>query len=136
MYFEFYNKDPIFGEVIKNNLPIRSCWIYYGVRILIELIVWFKGGVGINLTGANRVIIHDIDYNPQNDKQAEDRCHRVGQEKEVEVYKLISKNTIEEALLNMQIKKLQLDADLMSSDDSSVKKIEISRLFEALGMLD
>jgi SWI/SNF-related matrix-associated actin-dependent regulator 1 of chromatin subfamily A len=82
------------------------------------------------------VIIHDIDYNPQNDKQAEDRCHRVGQEKEVEVYKLISKNTIEEALLNMQIKKLQLDADLMSSDDSSVKKIEISRLFEALGMLD
>jgi hypothetical protein len=39
------------------------------------------GGVGINLTAANVVILHDIDYNPYNDKQAEDRCHRVGQTK-------------------------------------------------------
>ena len=37
------------------------------------------GGVGINLTAANTVILHDIDFNPYNDKQAEDRCHRVGQ---------------------------------------------------------
>lgn len=37
------------------------------------------GGMGINLTSANVVILHDIDYNPFNDKQAEDRCHRVGQ---------------------------------------------------------
>lgn len=37
------------------------------------------GGLGINLTAADTVIIHDIDYNPYNDKQAEDRCHRVGQ---------------------------------------------------------
>lgn len=39
------------------------------------------GGLGINLTAADTVIIHDIDYNPYNDKQAEDRCHRVGQTK-------------------------------------------------------
>ena len=37
------------------------------------------GGLGINLTSANTVILHDIDFNPYNDKQAEDRCHRVGQ---------------------------------------------------------
>ena len=37
------------------------------------------GGLGINLTAANTVILHDIDFNPYNDKQAEDRCHRVGQ---------------------------------------------------------
>jgi len=37
------------------------------------------GGLGINLTAANTVIIHDIDFNPHNDKQAEDRCHRLGQ---------------------------------------------------------
>ena len=37
------------------------------------------GGLGINLTSANVVIIHDIDFNPYNDKQAEDRCHRMGQ---------------------------------------------------------
>ena len=43
---------------------------------------WFDsvpGGLGINLTAANMVVIHDIDFNPYNDKQAEDRCHRVGQ---------------------------------------------------------
>lgn len=37
------------------------------------------GGLGINLTAADTVIIHDVDFNPYNDKQAEDRCHRVGQ---------------------------------------------------------
>ena len=37
------------------------------------------GGLGINLTAANTVIMHDLDFNPYNDKQAEDRCHRVGQ---------------------------------------------------------
>ena len=43
---------------------------------------WFHsipGGLGINLTSANVVVLHDIDFNPYNDKQAEDRCHRVGQ---------------------------------------------------------
>ena len=37
------------------------------------------GGLGINLTAANTVLLHDLDFNPYNDKQAEDRCHRVGQ---------------------------------------------------------
>jgi SWI/SNF-related matrix-associated actin-dependent regulator 1 of chromatin subfamily A len=37
------------------------------------------GGMGINLTAADTVIIHDVDFNPYNDKQAEDRCHRMGQ---------------------------------------------------------
>lgn len=41
------------------------------------------GGLGINLTSANHVIVHDIDWNPHNDRQAEDRCHRLGQEKYV-----------------------------------------------------
>lgn len=39
------------------------------------------GGMGINLTAANHIILHDIDFNPYNDKQAEDRCHRMGQKK-------------------------------------------------------
>ena len=41
------------------------------------------GGLGINLCAANTVILHDLDFNPYNDKQAEDRCHRVGQTKTV-----------------------------------------------------
>lgn len=52
-------------------------------NIFIFLLSTRAGGLGINLTAADTVIIHDIDFNPYNDKQAEDRCHRVGQKKYV-----------------------------------------------------
>lgn len=48
-------------------------------EIFVFLLSTRAGGLGINLTSANVVILHDIDCNPYNDKQAEDRCHRVGQ---------------------------------------------------------
>lgn len=51
--------------------------------IFIFLLSTRAGGLGINLTAADTVIIHDIDFNPYNDKQAEDRCHRVGQKRYV-----------------------------------------------------
>lgn len=50
-------------------------------NIFIFLLSTKAGGLGINLTTADTVIIHDIDFNPYNDKQAEDRCHRVGQKR-------------------------------------------------------
>jgi len=45
------------------------------------------GGQGLNLTGADTVIIHDMDFNPQIDRQAEDRCHRIGQTKPVTIFR-------------------------------------------------
>ena len=45
----------------------------------------------MNLTGADTVILHDVDFNPQIDRQAEDRCHRLGQTKAVQVYRLVSR---------------------------------------------
>ena len=48
------------------------------------------GGQGLNLTGADTVILHDVDFNPQIDRQAEDRSHRLGQTKSVTVYRLVS----------------------------------------------
>ena len=53
-----------------NQVCLTTVLIYYFIS---------TGGLGINLTSANVVIIHDIDFNPYNDKQAEDRCHRIGQ---------------------------------------------------------
>ncbi|KAG8498721.1 hypothetical protein CXB51_005049 [Gossypium anomalum] len=54
------------------------------------------GGQGLNLTGADTVVIHDMDFNPQIDRQAEDRCHRIGQTRPVTIYRLVTKGTVDE----------------------------------------
>ena len=58
------------------------------------------GGVGINLTAADTVIIYDPDWNPQNDLQAQARCHRIGQTKLVRIYRLVTRDTYEMHLLD------------------------------------
>ncbi|GMS90400.1 hypothetical protein PENTCL1PPCAC_12575 [Pristionchus entomophagus] len=70
------------------------------------------GGLGINLVSANHIILHDIDFNPYNDKQAEDRCHRMGQKKPVYVTRLIAKDTIEVDINRLARLKLQLEKDV------------------------
>ena len=57
------------------------------------------GGMGINLTAADTCIIYDSDWNPQQDLQAQDRCHRIGQTKPVVIYRLVTKNTIDESIV-------------------------------------
>ncbi|KAA0713941.1 SMARCAD1A [Triplophysa tibetana] len=69
------------------------------LEIFVFLLSTRAGGQGINLSSANSVIIHDIDCNPFNDKQAEDRCPRMGQIRTVQVIKLISKDSIEDRML-------------------------------------
>eukprot|EP00897_Mesotaenium_endlicherianum_P008187 jgi/Mesen1/7397/ME000388S06610 len=73
------------------------------------------GGQGLNLTGADTVILHDVDFNPQVDRQAEDRCHRIGQEKPVTVYRLVAKDTVDESILKIAQRKLSLDAAVLDS---------------------
>ncbi|WVR03919.1 hypothetical protein IAU60_000918 [Kwoniella sp. DSM 27419] len=77
--------------------------------ITIFLLSTKAGGVGINLTAASVVVIYDQDFNPHNDRQAADRAYRIGQEKEVEVIKLITKGSIDEDMLAIGMTKLQLD---------------------------
>jgi len=67
------------------------------------------GGLGINLTSANVVIIYDSDWNPQNDVQATARAHRIGQQNEVLVYRLITAKTYESEMFERASKKLGLD---------------------------
>ena len=67
------------------------------------------GGVGINLTAADTVIIYDPDWNPQNDLQAQARCHRIGQTKLVRIYRLVTKDTYEMHLLDAANQKLGLE---------------------------
>jgi len=67
------------------------------------------GGLGINLMTANVVIIYDSDWNPQVDMQAMDRAHRIGQKKQVKIFRLITENTVEERIIERAEMKLQLD---------------------------
>ncbi len=61
------------------------------------------GGIGVNLTGADRVVIFDPDWNPSTDMQARERALRIGQKKQVTVYRLVTAGTIEEKVLHRQI---------------------------------
>ncbi|OTA70587.1 hypothetical protein K449DRAFT_361782 [Hypoxylon sp. EC38] len=67
------------------------------------------GGLGINLTSADIVILYDSDWNPQADLQAMDRAHRIGQKKQVVVYRFVTENAIEEKVLERAAQKLRLD---------------------------
>lgn len=73
------------------------------------------GGQGLNLTGADTVVIHDMDFNPQVDRQAEDRCHRIGQTKPVTIYRLVTKDTVDENVYEIAKRKLVLDAAVLES---------------------
>uniref|UniRef100_A0A915KAL9 Uncharacterized protein n=1 Tax=Romanomermis culicivorax TaxID=13658 RepID=A0A915KAL9_ROMCU len=80
------------------------------------------GGLGINLTAADTVIIFDSDWNPQNDLQAQARCHRIGQEKFVKVYRLICRNSYEREMFDKASLKLGLDKAVLQSMGSSKEK--------------
>lgn len=89
------------------------------------------GGLGVNLTGANRVIIYDPDWNPATDAQARERAWRIGQEKNVTIYRLISAGTIEEKIYHRQIFKLLLSNRVL--DDPKQRRLfqtsDLSELF-------
>lgn len=93
------------------------------------------GGLGINLTAADTVIIHDIDFNPYNDKQAEDRCHRMGQTKPVSIYKFVTEGTIEEGMFMVAQQKLNLEKEVTNDDEVKEEhKCMVRLLTMALGM--
>ncbi|XP_060867780.1 lymphoid-specific helicase-like isoform X3 [Metopolophium dirhodum] len=77
------------------------------------------GGLGLNLTSADTVILFDSDWNPQVDLQAQDRCHRMGQTKPVVVYRFCSKNTIDERILNFATAKRKLEKMIIGSGSFS-----------------
>ncbi|PWA02838.1 hypothetical protein BB558_001019 [Smittium angustum] len=83
------------------NKPESSKFIF--------LLTTRAGGLGINLTTADTVILFDSDWNPQVDLQAQDRAHRIGQTKQVYVYRFITENAVEEKVLERALQKLRLD---------------------------
>lgn len=80
-----------------------------GSEKFVFLLTTRAGGLGINLTSADIVVLYDSDWNPQADLQAMDRAHRIGQTKQVVVYRFVTDNAIEEKVLERAAQKLRLD---------------------------
>jgi SNF2 family DNA or RNA helicase len=90
------------------------------------------GGTGLNLTGADTVVHFDPWWNPAVEDQATDRAHRIGQTKNVNVYKLIAAGTVEEKILELSAKKRELVSNVLSTEGSPLKgltKADVENLF-------
>ncbi|KAG7359848.1 SNF2-related protein [Nitzschia inconspicua] len=92
------------------------------------------GGLGINLQTADVVILYDSDWNPQADLQAQDRAHRIGQKREVQVFRFVTEHTIEEKIVERAQQKLKLDAMVVQQGRLKDKDNKLSRdeLLEAV----
>ena len=101
--------------------------------IKVFLISLKAGGTGLNLTGADMVIHYDPWWNQSAENQATDRAYRIGQKNNVQVYKLITSNSIEEKIYELQNKKAELIDNMLDNETSFVNKLsrdEIMSLFE------
>ena len=101
--------------------------------IKVFLISLKAGGTGLNLTSADIVIHYDPWWNISAENQATDRAYRIGQKNSVQVYKLITSNSIEEKINKMQERKEKLSKDILSTEETFINKMskeEILDLFE------
>ncbi len=101
--------------------------------IKVFLISLKAGGTGLNLTGADMVIHYDPWWNASAENQATDRAYRIGQKNNVQVYKLITKNSIEEKIYELQRKKSELIDNVLNTKTSFISKLsreDIMKLFE------
>jgi len=101
--------------------------------IKVFLISLKAGGLGLNLTKAEYVFLLDPWWNPAIEAQAIDRAHRIGQKNKVFTYRFITKNTVEEKILILQQKKRKLATDLITTEESFVKKLSKE---DIVGLLD
>ena len=102
-------------------------------EVKVFLISLKAGGTGLNLIGADMVIHYDPWWNMSAENQATDRAYRIGQKNNVQVYKLITKNSIEEKIYELQEKKAKLIDQMIGTETtfiSQLSKDEIMSLFE------
>merc|ERR1719204_1029548 len=98
------------------------------------LLTTHVGGLGLNLTGADTVIFVEHDWNPMKDLQAMDRAHRIGQKKVVNVYRLITRNTLEEKIMSLQQFKLHTARTVISSDNTSIASMQTDQVLDLFSL--
>ncbi|KAJ3383930.1 hypothetical protein HDU92_003874 [Lobulomyces angularis] len=105
-----------------------------GSEKFIFLLTTRAGGLGINLATADIVIMYDNDWNPQVDLQAEDRAHRIGQKKQVKVFRFITEDSVEEKVIDKATQKLRLD-QLVIQQGRSVQPNKTASKDDLLNMI-
>ncbi|MES1906862.1 MAG: hypothetical protein MHM6MM_000090 [Cercozoa sp. M6MM] len=93
------------------------------------------GGLGLNLTAANRIVIVDPDWNPSTDVQARERAHRIGQQRAVHIYRLVTRGTIEEKIYTRQLYK-QFLSDKVMKDPNARRFFRMTSLADLLRLDD
>ncbi|MEA1973220.1 MAG: C-terminal helicase domain-containing protein, partial [Candidatus Cloacimonadota bacterium] len=119
------------GSTQKRQNHINNFNENSSVRVF--LISLKTGGFGLNLTAADTVILADPWWNPMGENQAIDRVHRIGQTKKVMVYKLITKGSVEEKILNLQETKIALFENIIEGGQNILKSLgikDIKQLFD------
>lgn len=106
-----------------------------GSEKFVFLLTTRAGGLGINLTTADIVVLYDSDWNPQADLQAMDRAHRIGQTKQVVVYRFVTDNAIEEKVLERAAQKLRLDQLVIQQGRAQVAAKAAANKDELLSMI-
>ncbi|ROT35639.1 SNF2 family domain-containing protein [Sodiomyces alkalinus F11] len=106
-----------------------------GSEKFIFLLTTRAGGLGINLTTADIVVLYDSDWNPQADLQAMDRAHRIGQTKQVVVYRFVTDNAIEEKVLERAAQKLRLDQLVIQQGRAQIAAKAAANKDELLSMI-
>ena len=120
----------------KTNISSRRDMVFdwqSRPEIFIFLLTTRAGGVGINLTGADTVIFYDSDWNPTVDQQAMDRAHRLGQTRQVTVYRLLCSGTVEEKILLRAKQKDAIQKTVISGGD--FKQAELPKATEIVSLL-
>jgi TATA-binding protein-associated factor len=92
------------------------------------------GGLGLNLTGADTVIFVEHDWNPQKDIQAMDRAHRIGQKKVVNVYRLITRGTLEEKIMNLQRFKIDVASTVVNQQNAGLGTMETDQILDLFNL--
>ncbi|KAL0076434.1 hypothetical protein J3Q64DRAFT_1852898 [Phycomyces blakesleeanus] len=94
------------------------------------LLTTHVGGLGLNLTGADTVIFVEHDWNPMKDLQAMDRAHRIGQKKVVNVYRLITRGTLEEKIMGLQKFKLNIANSVVNQQNSGLQSMDTDQILD------
>lgn len=132
-----FNSDPSIDVLLlTTQVNLRLAAVSFAINFHNFVYLFQVGGLGLNLTGADTVIFVEHDWNPMKDLQAMDRAHRIGQKKVVNVYRLITRKSLEEKIMGLQKFKLITANTVVSDENASMETMGTDQLFDLFNLTD